>query len=236
MRFLSILVFLFPVLVCAQNLLRLCHRFDSLNTQIRDQTADTAMAKKEFTTLIQAIRLEALYLQKAKEWVFPVQGYTPKFIGGKNGEGYIPQGYDYFTGNNHKAHPAHDIFIYDYNQDCIEDTKKKPVNVLSVTEGVVVACSKSWDTTSTLRGGIYVWVYSPSEDCLFYYAHLHSIFVDVGDVVYAGQSLGTVGRTGLNAYKKRSPTHLHFAMLSVKSNMPVAQNPYAKLCTAKCIP
>lgn len=236
MRIFVFLVIVLPFIVYGQGLYTLCKQFDSLYIQIRDQTIDTAIAKKQFQNLIQKIKLETLYLQKAETWIFPLQGYTPKYIGGKNGEGYVAQGYDFFTGNNHKAHPAHDIFIYDFNQDCIDDATKKQVNILSVTEGVVVACTKNWDTTSVLRGGIYVWVYSPSEECLFYYAHLNSIFVDIGDVVRAGQKLGTAGRTGLNAYKKRSPTHLHFSMISVKTNMPIAQNPYQKLCSAKCIP
>lgn len=236
MRSFSIFLCCLPFLVYGQKLNTLCKQFDSLYTQIRDLNIDTALAKKKFQLLIGEIKSESASLQKAKEWVFPIQGYTPKYIGGKNGEGYIPQGYDYFTGNNHKAHPAHDIFIHDFNQDCIDDVKKKYVDILSVTEGVVVACTKNWDTLSNLRGGIYVWVYCPSEDCLFYYAHLNSIFVDIGSIVQAGQSLGTVGRTGLNAYKKRSPTHLHFSMFSVKTNFPVPQNPYQKLCTAKCIP
>ncbi len=238
MRLLFFFAIVLPVLVCGQELNVLCRQFDSLYTQIRDLNIDTVLAKKQFQSIIQNLKSESSHIQvqKAKEWIFPIQGYTPKYIGGKNGEGYIPQGYDFFTGNNHKAHPAHDIFIYDFNQDCIDDKTKKYVNVLSVTEGIVVACTKTWDTTSTLRGGIYVWVYCPSEEALFYYAHLNSVFVDIGGIVQAGQSLGTVGRTGLNAYKKRSPTHLHFSMFSVKNNLPVPQNPYQKLCSAKCIP
>jgi murein DD-endopeptidase MepM/ murein hydrolase activator NlpD len=236
MRFVICVIFSMYFVVYSQDLSDFCKDFDHLNTQIRDQNIDTAVAKKEFENLIQKIKPEINYLPKAKEWVFPLQGYTPKYIGGKNGEGYVPQGYDYFTGNNHKAHPAHDIFIHDFNQDCIDDARKKYVNILSVTEGIVIACTKNWDTTSNLRGGIYVWVYCPSEDCLFYYAHLNSISVDVGSIVQAGQSLGTVGRTGLNAYKKRSPTHLHFSMFSVKTNLPVPQNPYQKLCSARCVP
>lgn len=236
MRTLVFFVISLPIAVCGQQLHALCKQFDSLYARIRDQNIDTSFAKKEFQKIIRQIKSEDIPVQKTKEWIFPLQGYTPKYIGGKNGEGYIPQGYDFFTGNNHKAHPAHDIFIYDFNQDCIDDAKKKYVNVLSVTEGIVLACTKTWDTTSTLRGGIYVWVYSSSEDALFYYAHLNSVSVNTGDIVQAGQVLGTVGRTGLNAYKKRSPTHLHFSMISVKTNLPVAQNPYQKLCSAKCIP
>ncbi|MCS7075655.1 MAG: M23 family metallopeptidase [Bacteroidia bacterium] len=236
MRFLFIWWISLPIYLFSQSIELLCKKFDSLNTLIRDQKIDTAIAKNIFRNLITSIKEQTKHLPYASEWIFPIQGYSPKYIGGRNGEGYIPQDYDYFTGNNHKAHPAHDIFIYDLNQDCLDDVKKQYVNVLSITEGVVVACAKEWDTTSTLRGGIYVWIYSPSEEALFYYAHLNTIQVDIGTVVHSGKVLGTVGRTGLNAYKKRSPTHLHLSMLSVKDNLPVPQNPYAKLCRAKCVP
>lgn len=237
MRLLNLLFFIVSVSACSQSLAELCHQFDTLYTHIRDQDMDTAITKNNFRILIQSIKKQSLsFKNTAGIWIFPLQGYNSKFIGGKNGEGYIPQGYDFFIGNNHKAHPAHDIFIHDFNQDCIDDNKKKYINVLSVTEGIVVAYCDQWDTTSTLRGGKYIWIYSPSEDALFYYAHLNSVFVDIGDIIQKGQVIATVGRTGLNAWKKRSPTHLHFSMFSVQSNMPIPKNPYQKLCSAKCVP
>lgn len=219
----------------SQTLTQLCVQMDSLNTLIRDQKIDKLVSMPLWSTLIKQVKKQILPTNALETWVFPVQGYDATCIGGK-GSGYIHQGYDYFTGNNHKAHPAHDIFIYDVNQDDIEDKSRKLVPVLSVNQGVVVALSQSWDTTSTLRGGIYAWVYYPKEDAVGYYAHLHSITVKVGEVLAAGQKIGYVGRTGLNAHKKRSPTHLHFSWLSVKTDIPIAENPYQKLLKANRIP
>lgn len=170
------------------------------------------------------------------EWVFPLQGYTSKHIGGKNGEGYVDGGYDFLDGNGHSGHPAHDIFINDAGQDCLDDQTKKSVNVLSVSGGIVVAVETEWDTASNLRGGKYIWVYEPHTNSLYYYAHNDSVTIKVCDIVNPGDKIATVGRTGLNAYKKRSPTHLHFMVLTLKEDLTLAPvNPYKQLLTAKTI-
>ena len=72
-----------------------------------------------------------------------------------NVSGYQPKGYDYFDGNKHGGHPAHDIFIHDRNQDNIDDNTGRPVDILSVSNGVVIACEQDWNTDSDLRGGKY---------------------------------------------------------------------------------
>jgi murein DD-endopeptidase MepM/ murein hydrolase activator NlpD len=46
----------------------------------------------------------------------------------------------------------------------------------------------------------------------------HNVIESVGDVIKSNQVIAKVGRTGLNAYKKRSPTHLHFMVLKLNSN------------------
>ncbi len=145
-------------------------------------------------------------------FAFPVEGYTFRSIGGKNGSGYQIQGYDFFDGNDHKGHPGHDIFILDKNQDGIDDKTGKPVNVISVSPGIVVSTNTLWEPSSLIRGGNTIWVFDLATKRYFYYAHLHKIFVTVGQIISKGNLLGTVGRTGLNAYPKRSPTHLHFTV------------------------
>jgi hypothetical protein len=196
---------------------KLAAKFDSLNTKVRDGEID----KHEALSILQHIipELSTAYSRlnsdttKQEIMVFPVEEYSSKAIGGKRGEGYIPAGYDFFQGNKHSGHPAQDIFIYDNDQDCVDDRTGKFVNVLSVRKGIVVALEKEWDSTSILRGGKYVWVYSPAENALYYYAHNNDIFVNIGQILNAGDTIATVGRTGLNACKKRSPTHLHFMKL-----------------------
>jgi peptidoglycan LD-endopeptidase LytH len=215
-----------------QDLLRACNDFDILNSKVRDGIIVKELAERNFVTLI--INIKKLYNLRCKtikyKWSFPVEGYGKKSIGGTNGEGYKPGGYNYFDGNKHKGHPAHDIFIYDTDFNCIDDKTNKKVNVLSASTGIVVALEKSWSNTSYLRGGKYVWVYEPIDNNLFYYAHNDSLFVNIGDFVESGTPIAFVGRSGLNANKKRSPTHLHFMVLKLEdSYLPKPINSYELL-------
>jgi hypothetical protein len=167
------------------------------------------------------------------QWVFPLEGYNYRAAGGTNGNGYNDKGFNYTDGNKHGAHPAHDIFINDKNQDCIDDKTQQPVNVLAIASGIVVACTNEWDATSDMRGGRYIWIYHPvtnnQQGYLSYYAHNRAIFVSPGNYVKAGQKIAEVGRTGLNAYKKRSPTHLHFSTFKLVDNIPVPFNSFKQL-------
>ena len=191
--------------------------FNSLNTKIRDGRISKQEALKQLQILLPEIKKYYLkYRGKNIEktnLTFPVQKYSSKAIGGTNGSGYIASGYNYFDGNKHGGHAAHDIFITDRNQDCIDDISKKPVNVLSMTSGIVIAAETTWDSTSNLRGGKYIWIYEPTSNSFYYYAHNSKIFVKPGQIVNSGDTIATVGRSGLNAFKKRSPTHLHIMQL-----------------------
>lgn len=195
----------------------LATQFDSVNTLVRDGKIDKAQVLKDLQRILPELKTVYNCLKsntaKQEKLIFPVAGYSSKAIGGTHGEGYIPNGYDYFAGNKHGGHPAHDIFIVDKNQDSKDDRTGKFVNVLSVSDGIVVALEQKWDSTSTLRGGKYIWIYAPAGNALYYYAHNNEVFVNVGQIVNAGDKIATVGRTGLNAYKKRSPSHLHFMKL-----------------------
>ena len=97
------------------------------------------------------------------------------------------------------------------------------------TGGVVVALEQEWRADSTLRGGKYLWVYDPGNRLLVYYAHNQELLVNLGTIVRPGELLARVGRSGLNAARKRSPTHLHFSVLQLVNNLPVARNVYTEL-------
>ncbi|MEO7215947.1 M23 family metallopeptidase [Mucilaginibacter sp.] len=172
----------------------------------------------------------------AQQWIFPLQGYNYRAAGGTNGNGYNDKGFNYIDGNKHGAHPAHDIFINDKNQDCLDDRTHQPVNVLAIAPGIIVACTNQWDLTGDMRGGKYIWIYHPGLNAdagyFSYYAHNSAIFVHPGDYVKQGQKIAEVGRTGLNAYKKRSPTHLHFSTFKLVDNIPVPFNSFKQLKSA----
>lgn len=211
----------------------LCHEFNALNTRIRDNAIIIPDAKKQFSQLLADIRKE-YYASgggdyPVSEWVFPLKGYGYRAIGGVNGNGHRKGGYDYFDGNKHTGHPSQDLFIRDKRQISQDDVTHEPVTVLSVSGGVIVAEEKEWASSSPLRGGKYIWIYDPTSNALIYYAHNSTLHVEVGQVVKPGDVIADVGRTGLNAFKRRSPTHLHLTYLSIDNGLPVPRNVFNEL-------
>jgi murein DD-endopeptidase MepM/ murein hydrolase activator NlpD len=210
-----------------------CRQFNSLNTLIRDRKIAKADARKQISALLPAIRSYALQhgaeQYTRSQWVFPVEGLDVKTAGNNQGADYVSSGYDYFDGNAHGGHPSFDLFIHDRNQDSLDDRTANPVSVLSLTGGIVVADETDWDSQSTLKGGKYIWIYDVSSEALVYYAHNKEILVKVGDIVKPGDPIAKVGRTGLNAYKKRSPTHLHVTFLRIKDGYPKPENIFTDL-------
>ncbi|HZP48797.1 MAG TPA: M23 family metallopeptidase [Vicinamibacterales bacterium] len=211
-----------------------CVAFDALYARIRDQQIDRAAALPQVRALLPQIR-DYFYAHGGVDTPpdaerFPLAGYGAESIGGKNGSGYQPNGYDWFLGRTSKGHPGHDLFIHDRNQDSLDDRTGQPVTVLSIASGVVVATSPDWDPASGLRGGRYVYVYSPAQHGIFYYAHNASVLVRSGGVVAAGSPIATVGRSGRNAAMQRSPTHLHVMFLAIDaSGYPRPRDIYADL-------
>jgi murein DD-endopeptidase MepM/ murein hydrolase activator NlpD len=196
--------------------------FHELYQQLRDGIADTAAARIKVRNLL--AEMGDYYKEKKvvtgadTTLYFPVQGYGIQMIGGKNGSDYVPGKYNFYNTHGNRSHPAHDIFVLDKNQDAIDDNREQPIKIYSVTPGIVVSVEHCWDTTMNTRGGNYIYIYEPNSRMMYYYAHNTVLFVDIGQVVEAGQTIAYMGRTGLNAYKKRSPTHLHFSMLQFTEN------------------
>jgi hypothetical protein len=235
MRKLVLLVGLvfFILSASAQDYKTVCNKINEINTAILNGSVKRSDAAKQFKALINQLKQNRHVPEVLGEWVFPLRGYNYHAIGG-NGSGYSDKGYHYLDGNKHAAHPAHDIFINDKNQDCIDDHTHKAVDVLAVDYGIVIACSNLWDSNSSLRGGKYIWIYDDYGN-IVYYAHNQAIFVKPGDTVKPGQKIAEVGRTGFNAFKKRSPTHLHFSAFRLVDDLPVPYNPYSQLKKAKTL-
>jgi hypothetical protein len=208
--------------------------------RLRDKSIERDVAVVEFKTLVPQLS-DYFYRNGGKDfprtaWVFPVQGYDANSIGGKDGSGYVPSLYNFFNYNHRSGHPAHDIFIFDLNRDCLDDRTKKPVQVLSLSGGIVIFRETGWVPGSNVRGGNSLWIFDPATRSLFFYAHNSEILVKPGDIVQPGDPLATIGRTGLNAYKHRSPTHLHVMRLELDStNYPRPKNLYHDLLKAKML-
>lgn len=224
---------IFLIATVLYHVLNPCYDFDYLQTRIREGKIEKSEAKEEFKKLIPEIKTyfyDAGGVDAPREsWVFPVEGYNASSIGG-NGNGYTTGGFDYFDGNKSKAHPAHDIFIKDDDFDDVDDKTGTLVHLRSMSSGVVISVVNDWQPDSELRGGKSVLIYDPMSNGLFAYAHASFIFVGVGDILKPGAVLGTVGRTGKNAAKLTSPTHLHISYMHIDADgLPRPQNIYKDL-------
>jgi len=209
-------------------------QFDALYRDVRDRRIDRESARTTVRALIPRIAAD-FYARGGVDapkdaWRFPLAGYGAESIGGRRGSGYVVDGYDWFDGYLSRGHPGHDIFIRDRDQDELDDRTGKPVDLLSISSGIVVAYSPEWKPGSLLRGGRYVYVYDPSAQGMFYYAHQRSVIVKPGDIVGPGQPIGTVGRSGRNAAAPRSPTHLHVMFLAIDdAGRPAPRDIYSDL-------
>jgi peptidoglycan LD-endopeptidase LytH len=100
------------------------------------------------------------------------------------------------------------------------------VDIFAARGTPALAAMDSWvmrvDTTP--RGGNVVWLQPLFSDMRLYYAHLDSFSVAAGELVLAGDVIGTVGNTG-NA--RTTPPHLHFGVYVRKRGMRGgARDPY----------
>jgi hypothetical protein len=168
---------------------------------------------------------------------FPLRGYGPRHIGGRRGEGYKPSRYRFLGPRRRIGHPAQDIFVYDGNQDSLDDRTGAPVEVVSLTEGIVASTFSGWtpaappEPQNGMRGGNYIWIYHPALRLFAYYAHLADVKPTPGERVAGGETIATLGRTGTNASRERSPTHLHLMLLKAGDMSPT--DPYPYLTRAK---
>jgi len=196
--------------------------WQKLEHSIRDAKIPKIEAKKEIQELSEKFRqhLSILDFESASfdKWIFPLAGYDHGAIDKK---GFIIKGYNFFDGNKHGGHPAYDIYIKDKNQDMLDDKTKKPVETRSISSGMVISINTGWKRKSGLRGGNYIYIYDDISNYIFYYAHLNNIFVKTGQLVKAGDIIATLGRSGKNAFPRRSPTHLHLMVLDAKTMQPV---------------
>ncbi|UBM60674.1 M23 family metallopeptidase [Marinilongibacter aquaticus] len=212
--------------------------FKQLLVDIREQKITPQLAKLEFKRIMS--ELEERYPHAAFDsanvsLVFPLLGKNYRSVGGR-GRGFYGRHFDLFDHSVAKSHPAHDIFIYDRDKDCKEDISGKYMDVLAVSDGVVIATETEWTEEKGYKGGNYVWLYDFQTGGLWYYAHQRKVYVVEGQKVQAGDKIGEVGRSGFNAKTNRSDTHLHLMFLKLdEHNEPTPLNHYPWLKAAKTV-
>lgn len=209
--------------------------WDKLEKLVRDGAIAKEEARKQIIGLHRRLKKTYAGMEKNPVLFFPVKGYGPDSIGGIRGSGFKSKEYVFYDGNRHGGHPAHDIFVKDENQDMLDDDTGRPVEIVAYASGMVVAVNTVWEYPSNVRSGKYLWVFSPALDRYCYYVHLSKVMVKPGDIVKAGQTLGLLGRTGKNAYPRRSPTHLHFSCLMFDEGRMTPYNTYKDLIGSRVL-
>jgi len=203
--------------------------WNTLQAAVRDGTIPKDDAQREIVRLGGKLRDNHSDKAARSPFHFPVKGYGPDCIGGKLGSGFKPGVYNFYDGNRHGGHPAHDLFIRDMSGDGLDSGTGKPAEIVSFSDGIVVGVNPAWQHPSEIRGGVYIWIYDPSGDRYYYYAHLARALVVPGARVKAGDTIALLGRTGKNAWPKRSPTHLHFMCLSFDQGRMTPHDTYRDL-------
>jgi len=210
----------------------LCDDWNRLEKSIRDNRIDRNTAERKIIELDRGLLVSYAGKTGSSPYHFPVKGYAPKSIGGWKGSGYKPSGYDFYAGNRHGGHPAHDVFIRDKGCSGLDSGTGRPAEIVAFANGVVVGVNPTWEYPSHIRGGRYIWIFNPEENRFYYYAHLEKLLVSLGDVVKAGDTIALLGRSGKNARPKRSPTHLHFMCLSFDNGRMTPHDTYRDLLGA----
>lgn len=197
-------------------------KYKELLVNIRNYYVTPQEAEQEFKAIMHELRRKFPNTLSPGEYiplVFPLAGSNVSAVGGRKGNGYYVREFDLFDQSVSGSHPAHDIFIYDRDRDCIDDRRGEYVDVVSVGHGIVIAVEQNWQEGSLFRGGNYVWVYDLERGGLWYYAHNRISVVEAGQRVRPGDKLGEVGRTGFNAVQNRSDTHLHLMYLELDDDL-----------------
>ncbi len=87
--------------------------------------------------------------------------------------------------------------------------------VRAVSRGLIVLADRDWSpanlfSTTSRKGGNAVILFDPDRDRFYRYCHMSTVRVSAGDLVAAGQIVGNVGHSGLNASQAGHGHHLHF--------------------------
>lgn len=163
----------------------------------------------------------------SERWRFPVTRVEPgRAIEGERGSWLLNRRRACYA-EPQIGHPAHDLFVPDRHPTG-RDRSGQPFPTAAIEEGWVLVARDGWSAGDDAKGGNYVLLYVPRLDAVAYYAHLEAPAVAAGSHVVRGQSLGLVGRTGRNAAKVRSPTHLHFGLWDATTFRPFDPLPWLR--------
>ena len=143
----SVLILLIFASFCAASALE---EWDWFEKSIRDGIISRKDAIGYFQTVHGHLGLYCtnILFNPDKGWIFPVEGYSPQAVG----RGGFQKGYTMFDRRKQSGHSAYDIFIYDRNQDCLDDTTGRPVRILAPVDLLVISTFSNWRKGSATIG------------------------------------------------------------------------------------
>jgi hypothetical protein len=106
------------------------------------------------------------------------------------------------------------------HNDAIDLYIEEGSDISAMQDGLVVLAETGWDpeneaSTSSYLGGNTVITYNYKTNEFVRYAHLDEVNVKPGDLIQADYKIGTVGKSGMNAYKPGHGGHLHLEINKV---------------------
>jgi hypothetical protein len=224
----------FSNLPAPRTLEQACYLWQSAERCVRDGSLPRRTARKAFRQAAAVILESRAWPQPVTPWAFPLPGYGARDFDARS---YKPQHFDYYKGTRGGApHPAVDIFVHDRGQRMVDDRTGRPIHAVSAFEGLVLSAQPAWKPGDPWRGGVYCYVMEPASGRIAYYAHLKEVYVKPGQWLRAGEAVGEVGRSGTNALKRRSETHLHFMWMQFKQGDFWPLNPTRRLVAARTLP
>jgi len=125
------------------------------------------------------------------------------------------------------AHPfALDVFFKSFKR---KDGEHLGPKIKALYPGIVVAAAGDWKggpgASAYIGGGLSpaagngVVVYDRASRRYFTYLHLRDVSVEVGDIVKAGEVLGTGGNTGMNARRPDHGGHVHLEIFDCERDI-----------------
>jgi hypothetical protein len=203
------------------------YNFDELYRAIRTRKIAPKEAKRHFAVIIESCHRQygGIRFVQAPIPVFPLKGYSYKTSYDVTQNDFSDSAANFFEPMA-TTHPAIDLTIADKNNDGLDDKTKKPVEVLSISEGVVLAVHKTAGSKAVKQGVNYIWIYDFYNRQLWYYGFCNKVNLLPGDRVSPGTPMGVVGLSGNLRCKKNKSTRLHLMVFNLdEDNMPKVVSP-----------
>ena len=215
--------------------LQACLDWEKTEQALMDGAMSDKEARAKFIELWPLVAIDDMPSPKEGlwQWVFPLPGYGE---GDYSAQSYVVNDFRFLDGPRQEGMPGFRIYARDLKRAGLDDRNRKPIPVVSATEGVVVSARKFWKEGDPNPFGVYVCVLSQDEKHFFYYMYMSKLRVSTGQLVAKGEVLGWLGRSGHEVASKRLGTQLRFQVHSFDAGLFYPVYPGRALRVAEALP